>query len=75
MSEIRERFETRLDREVLTAIRKIAEEEGREVEGVVEEALRAHIAQREKTKPRSHVIEAYRSSLQGYGSLYEKLAK
>lgn len=71
----REKFATQVDRDVLVAIRKIAKDEGRQLQAVVEEALKAHVEQREKGRPRPHVTAAYRSSLERYGALYEKLAK
>ena len=75
MSAHREKFATQVDRNVLAAIRQIAKEEGRQLQSVVEEALKAHIEQRGKSQPRPHVLTAYRSSLPRYSALYEKLAK
>lgn len=75
MAANREKFATQVDRDVLAAIRQIAKDEGRQLQAVVEEALKAHIEQRGKAEPRSHVMTAYRSSLERYGPLYEKLAK
>jgi hypothetical protein len=75
MSGTREKFATQVDGEILAAIRKIAKDEGRLLQAVVEEALRAHIEQRARSRPRDHVIAAYKSSLPRYAALYEKLAK
>jgi hypothetical protein len=71
----REKFATQVDKDVLAAIRQIAKEEGRQLQAIVEEALKAHIEQRGKNQPRDRVMSAYRSSLPRYGALYEKLAK
>jgi hypothetical protein len=76
MTHVREKFATQVDKDLLAEIRKIAKDEGRQLQSVIEDALRAHVEERSKaTKPRRHVIDAYRSSLPGYGDLYEKLAK
>ncbi len=75
MAANRGKFATQVDKDVLAAIRQIAKDEGRQLQAVVEEALKAHIEQRGKAKPRPHVMKAYRSSLERYGPLYEKLAK
>ena len=75
MPTTREKFATQVDKDVLAAIRQIAKEEGRQLQAIVEDALKAHIEQRGKAQPRAHVMKAYRSSLPRYGALYEKLAK
>ena len=75
MPTTREKFATQVDKDVLAAIRQIAKEEGRQLQAIVEDALKAHIELRGKAQPRSHVVSAYRSSLARYGALYEKLAK
>jgi hypothetical protein len=75
MSGTREKFATQVDGEVLAAIRKIAKDEGRQLQAVVEEALKAHIEQRDRRQPRAHLLAAYKASLPRYGALYEKLAK
>ncbi|MGJ0395866.1 MAG: hypothetical protein ACR65U_06555 [Methylocystis sp.] len=72
---MREKFATQVDRDLLAEIRKIAKDEGRQLQSVVEDALRAHVEERSKAKPRRHVMEAYRTSLSRYDALYEKLAK
>lgn len=71
----REKFATRVDKDVLAAIRRIAKEQGRQLQAIVEQALIAHIERRGGSHPRAHVLTAYRSSLPRYGALYEKLAK
>lgn len=75
MSSTREKFATQVDKELLTAIRKIAKQEGRQLQTIVEDALRAHIEERGKARPRPRVLDAYRASISRYGAVYEKLAK
>ncbi|CAN2532128.1 hypothetical protein EDE12_10853 [Methylosinus sp. sav-2] len=75
MAVVREKFATQVDRDMLAAIRKIAKEEGRQLQSIVEEALGAYVEKHDKARPRAHVMSAYESSLERFGSLYEKLAK
>jgi hypothetical protein len=73
MAAMREKFATQAD--LLAEIRKIAKDESRQLQAVVEDALRAHVEGRSKARPRRHVMDAHRSGLSRYGDLYEKLAK
>jgi len=75
MAVVREKFATQVDREMLAAIRKIAKEEGRQLQSIVEDALGAYVEKHDKARPRPHVMSAYQSSLERFGQLYEKLAK
>jgi len=75
MAAMREKFATQVDKDLLAEIRKIAKDEGRQLQSVIEDALRAHVEERSKAKPRRHVMDAYRSSVSRYDGLYEKLAK
>lgn len=75
MADVREKFATQVDKDLLAQIRKIAKEEGRQLQSVIEEALRAHVEERSRAKPRRHVMDAYRSSLPRFDALYQKLAK
>lgn len=71
----REKFATQVDSEVLSAVRDLAEKEGRQIQALVEEALGDLLEKRRGARPRPHVLEAYRSSLEPFDSLYKKLAK
>ena len=71
----REKFATRIDKSVLAAVRKIARDEGRQLHGVVEEALTARIQQRAATTARPHAMQAYSARIACFGSVYKKLAK
>ncbi|WP_018264970.1 hypothetical protein [Methylosinus sp. LW4] len=70
----REKIVARVDRDLLTAIRRIAEKEGRPLQSIVEDALGAYVEKHDKSRPRVHVMSAYESSLERFGSLYEKLS-
>ena len=75
MSQPREKLVTQVNSEILSAIRAIAEQEGRQIEALVEEALAALIERRKQAGPRTQVRAAYLGSLDKYGDLYKKLAE
>ena len=72
---MREKFATQVDSALLADIRQLARQEGRQLQSVVEEALGNLLESRKSGKARTHVMEAYRKSVQQFGPLYEKLAK
>ena len=71
----RQKFSIRVNCETLAQVRKIAAEEGRQHQAVVDEALADLVAKRRQTRPRPHVVAACRGSLDKYDELYKKLAK
>ncbi|WP_395711610.1 hypothetical protein [Reyranella sp.] len=70
-----EELATRVDAKTLAALRRLAEKEGRQLEALVDEALRDLLEKRELGRPRDHVMEAYQRSHARYGELYKKLAR
>ena len=75
MAGTRQKFATQVDPDILAAVRKIAEEEGRQLQALVDEALADLIEKRKHGKPRQHVMASYLASHEKYGELYKKLAK
>jgi hypothetical protein len=75
MAQAREKFATQVDAKVLRAVRKLAEQEGRQLQVLVEEALADLIDKRRGIKPRPAVMAAYLSSIERFGPLYKKLAE
>ena len=75
MPVIREKFATQVNSEILAAIRRLADKEGRQLQVLVEEALADLIEKRKQATPRAHVMAAYLSSHDKYASLYKKLAE
>jgi predicted transcriptional regulator len=71
----REKFSFQAAPEVLSALRQIAEAEGRQFQAVLDEALRDYIDRQQKEQPRRHVMTAFASSLEEFDSLYRELAK
>ena len=74
MSKVREKFATQVNSEVLASVRAIAEQEGRQLQSLVE-ALKDLIEKRRNARPRPHVMGAYLASHDKYAELYKKLAK
>jgi hypothetical protein len=75
MSGTRESLSALVDRDILEAVREMARDEGKELQAVVEDALREHLALRARPKTGQRVMEAFRKSVADYDTLYEKLAK
>ncbi len=75
MPQIREKFATQVNSDILAAVRALAEQEGRQLQALVGEALSDLIEKRKKSTPREHVMAAYLASHEKYGPLYKKLAK
>ena len=75
MSEVREKFATQVQYAVLSGVRKLAQQEGRQLQMLVEEALVDLIEKRRTARPRASVMAAYQASHERYASLYQNLAK
>ena len=71
----REKFATQVDSDILTAVRTLAHEEGRQLQALVDEALYDLVEKRRKARPRPHVMGAYHASHEKFGGLYKKLAE
>jgi len=74
MAQHREKFATQVNAEVLAAVRTLAEQEGRQLQALVDEALADLIEKRKGARLRPHVMTAYRASRDRYSELYRKLA-
>ena len=75
MSQSREKFATQVNSKILRDVRALAEEEGRQLQALVDEALTDLIEKHKNAKPRAHVMGAYLASHEKYGPLYKKLAE
>jgi hypothetical protein len=75
MPEVREKFATQVDADVLAQVRELAKNEGRQIQTLVDEALMDLIEKHKKTRPRSYVMATYQASHGRFSDLYEKLAK
>jgi Flp pilus assembly protein TadB len=75
MATPREKFATQVDTTLLASVRSLAQQEGRQLQALVEEALSDLIEKRKNARARAHVMAAYQGSHEKYGKLYQKLAK
>ena len=75
MSQTRAKFATQVNSEILSAVRTLAEKEGRQLQALVDEALADLIEKHKNAKPRPHVMGVYLASHEKYGPLYKKLAE
>ncbi len=75
MSQAREKFATQVNSKILRDVRALADEEGRQLQALVDEALADLIEKHKNAKPRAHVMGAYLASHEKYGPLYKKLAR
>ena len=69
------KFATQADPKVLDEVRAIAAKEGKQLQSVIDEALRDFVDKRRRGKPRPEVLTAFGESLAEYDALYRKLAK
>jgi hypothetical protein len=75
MAQTREKFATQVNSKILSAVRRLAGKEGRQLQALVDEAFADLIEKRKKATPRAHVIGTYLASHEKYGPLYKKLAE
>jgi hypothetical protein len=70
-----EKFATQLESEVLAALKKYSEQEGRKIQSVVNSALKQYLGAQGKPQARQHVMDAYLKSTEQFDGLYKELAK
>jgi hypothetical protein len=75
MATVFQKFATQADPKVLDEVRAIATREGKQLQAVIDEALRDFIDKRKRGKPRPEVLTAFGESLAEYDALYKELAK
>jgi mRNA-degrading endonuclease RelE of RelBE toxin-antitoxin system len=75
MTQVREKFASQIDSELLAELRRLAREEGRQIQAVLEEALLDLLEKRRHAKPRRHIMVHYQSSHETFAELYKKLAE
>lgn len=75
MSVVLQKFATQADPKVLEEVRSIAAKEGKQLQAVVDEALRDFIEKKRRGSPRPEVMAAFGRSLVQFDELYKALAK
>ena len=71
----REKFSSQVDPELLTQIRKIASDDGRQFQAVLEDAIRVYIEGRSQRKVRPEVMAHFQASMEKNHRLLELFAK
>ena len=72
----RQKFATQVDVNLLQAVRELAETDGRQIQAVVEDALREYLESKKSgLATRQRVLDAYIKSTERYAGLYKKLAE
>ena len=71
----REKFATQVNAEILSAVRELAQSEGRQLQALVDEALADLLEKRRQGSPRARVMALYQASHEAYAPLYKKLAE
>lgn len=71
----REKFASQADPELLAEVRAIAAEDGRQLQSVIEDALRSYVASRRGEQPRRAVLEHLEATVAEHRELYRRLAQ
>jgi hypothetical protein len=69
------KFATQVKADILSAVRDLAQSEGRQIQALVDEAFADLLEKHRQGHPRAHVMAAYQASHKAYASLYKKLAE
>lgn len=74
-SDSRKELATQVNSEISSAVRRLAQSEGRQLRALVNEALTDLIEKHKQARPRAGVMAAYQASHEKLGRLYKKLAE
>lgn len=69
------KFSSQIDEKVFDIIKHMADDQGRKLHDIFNEALMDYIEKARTGKMRSHVMEAFQKSLLVHDELYRKLAE
>ena len=69
------KFATQMSEDVLTLLRETAKQEGRQIQSILDGALREYFEARQQNKARRHVVSALQASMAEFDSLYDELSK
>ena len=69
------KFSAQAEPEVLDALQAVAEQEGRQFEAVLDEALREYVERKRQQQPLANTLLAFKRSLDERDELYRLLAK
>ena len=71
----RVKFASQADPEVLAELRAIADREGRQLQAILDEALRDYLEKKRSGRARPKVLEALHDSMAEHDAVYRELAK
>ncbi|MBR5997695.1 MAG: hypothetical protein IK027_01130 [Deltaproteobacteria bacterium] len=69
------KFATQLSEDVLAMLRTTAKQDGRQIQAILDDALREYFDNRKGAVPRRHVLQALQDSMAEHEELYKALAK
>jgi hypothetical protein len=75
MGATRVKFSSKADAKLLAEMRKIARDEGRQLQALLDEAMRDYLGKKHSSKARPQVRKAFAESLRDFDALYRELAK
>ena len=75
MTATRQKFASQAPADLLEEVRQIAREDGRQLQAVIEDALRAYVDERRGQRPRAEVLAHLQSSVAEHRELYRRLAE
>jgi hypothetical protein len=75
MSPARVKWSTQVDPVALEELKGVARREGRQLQALVDEAVRDVIEKHKAAKPRPEVMALHRASMDRYSAVYKKLAE
>lgn len=69
------KFSSQADPEVLSALKELAQREGRKMHAVLDEALSDYLVRKGALQPKQDTMNHFAQSLKEFDQLYKKLAK
>ena len=75
MAQVRVKFSSQADPQLLARVRNLAANQGRAFQSVLEQALSEYLERNQSERPRAHVLEAFGMSMKEFDDLYQKLAR
>ena len=75
MSIQRKKFSTQMDAKLLADLRRVAKDEGRQLQSLFEEAVETLLSERDKLRPSTDVISRAESIMDKYSDALEYLSK
>ena len=71
----RVKFASQMEPDLYEGLKNVAQQDGRQIQAVLEDAVRAYIENRRGPAARRHVLDALEVSMIEHDALYRELAK